>query len=78
MSEEQEFERRTAKVRDAMREKGLETLLVFESGGTIVCHNYVAYLTDFISVGPQTILVLPVDCGGAVHRSRLGYSARQR
>ena len=23
--------------------------------------NYVAYLTDFISVGPETMLVIPLD-----------------
>src|SRR5438552_2165890 len=70
MSEEQEFETRTAKVREGMREKGLETLLVFESGRhNFLRTNYVAYLTDFISVGPQTILVLPVDDAAVLYTS---------
>src|ERR1051325_3127671 len=62
MNAQQEFDRRIAKVRDGMRDYGIETLLVFASGRhNFLRTNYVAYLTDFISVGPQTILLLPVD-----------------
>jgi Xaa-Pro dipeptidase len=62
MNAQQEFDRRVARVREGMREQGLETLLVFESGRhNFLRTNYVAYLTDFISVGPQTILHMPLD-----------------
>jgi Xaa-Pro dipeptidase len=62
MNAQQEFENRTAKVRQAMREKGLQTLLVFDSGRhNFLRMNYVAYLTDFISVGPETMLMLPIE-----------------
>src|SRR6266568_1493648 len=62
MNAQQEFENRIVKVRQAMREKGLQTLLVFDSGRhNFLRMNYVAYLTDFISVGPQTVLVLPLE-----------------
>ena len=62
MNAQQEFENRLAKVRQAMREKGLQTLLVFDSGRhNFLRMNYVAYLTDFISVGPETMLVLPLE-----------------
>jgi Xaa-Pro dipeptidase len=57
-----EFETRLSKVRDAMRAKGLQTLLVFDSGRhNFLRMNYVAYLTDFISVGPETILIVPLE-----------------
>src|SRR5207237_8900257 len=62
MNARQEYESRLSKVRDVMREKGLQTLLVFDSGRhNFLRMNYVAYLTDFISVGPQTVLVLPLE-----------------
>ncbi len=62
MNIQQEFESRLSKVRQAMREKGLQTLLVFDSGRhNFLRMNYVAYLTDFISVGPETMLMLPLD-----------------
>ncbi len=63
MSIQQEFEARISKVRQAMREKELETLLVYDSGRhNFLRMNYVAYLTDFISVGPETVLlVTPQD-----------------
>jgi Xaa-Pro dipeptidase len=62
MDAKQEFERRMSQVRGAMREQGLHTLLVYDSGRhNFLRINYVAYLTDFISVGPQTMLVLPLD-----------------
>jgi Xaa-Pro aminopeptidase len=62
MNGHQEFEHRMTKVRERMREKGLQTLLVYDSGRhNFLRMNYVAYLTDFISVGPQTVLVLPLE-----------------
>jgi Xaa-Pro dipeptidase len=62
MNGQQQFENRRAKVRQAMREKGLQTLLVFDSGRhNFLRMNYVAYLTDFISVGPETMLMLPLE-----------------
>jgi Xaa-Pro aminopeptidase len=62
MDGQQEFERRMSQVREVMREQGLHTLLVYDSGRhNFLRMNYVAYLTDFISVGPQTMLVLPLD-----------------
>jgi Xaa-Pro dipeptidase len=62
MNAQPELESRLSKVREAMREKGLQTLLVFDSGRhNFLRMNYVAYLTDFISVGPETILMLPLE-----------------
>jgi Xaa-Pro dipeptidase len=61
MNSEQEFNHRMSKIRQAMRDQGLETLLVFDSGRhNFLRMNYVAYLTDFISVGPETVVVLPL------------------
>ena len=68
MNARQEFESRLSKVRDVMREKGLQTLLVFDSGRhNFLRMNYVAYLTDFISVGPQTVLVLPLEAAPVLY-----------
>jgi Xaa-Pro aminopeptidase len=62
MNAQQEFENRLARVRQAMREKGLQVLLVFDSGRhNFLRMNYVAYLTDFISVGPETMLLLALE-----------------
>jgi Xaa-Pro dipeptidase len=62
MNGQQEFANRLLKVRQAMREKGLQTLLVFDSGRhNFLRMNYVAYLTDFMSVGPETMLILPLE-----------------
>src|SRR5438093_67210 len=62
MEAQQEFATRLSQVRWAMREQGLQTLLVYESGRhNFLRMNYVAYLTDFISVGPQTMLMLPLE-----------------
>lgn len=62
MDAKQEFDRRMMKVREAMRANGLQTLLVYDSGRhNFLRMNYVAYLTDFISVGPQTMLVVPAE-----------------
>jgi Xaa-Pro dipeptidase len=59
MTIREELENRLTKVLQAMREKGLEVLLVYDSGRhNFLRMNYVAYLTDFISVGPQTVLLL--------------------
>ena len=62
MEGQQEFESRMARVRKDMRDKGLDALLVHDSGRhNFLRMNYVAYLTDFISVGPQTMLVVPLE-----------------
>jgi Xaa-Pro dipeptidase len=62
MDERAEFEKRLTQVRQAMRDKGLQILLVFDSGRhNFLRMNYVAYLTDFISVGPETMLMLPLQ-----------------
>jgi Xaa-Pro dipeptidase len=61
MDERTEFEKRLTQVRQAMRDQELQALLVYDSGRhNFLRMNYVAYLTDFISVGPQTMLVLPL------------------
>jgi Xaa-Pro dipeptidase len=70
MDGQQEFTTRLSQVRRAMREKGLQTLLAFESGRhNFLRMNYVAYLTDFISVGPETVLVLPLEEAPALYLS---------
>src|SRR5262245_27701605 len=62
MDERKEFQRRLQCVRQEMRDKSLETLLVHDSGRhNFLRMNYVAYLTDFISLGPETMLVIPLD-----------------
>jgi len=62
MNNRQECESRLLKVREAMRDRGLKTLLVYDSGRhSFLRMNYVAYLTDFISVGPHTLLALPFE-----------------
>ena len=62
MEGQQEFESRLARVRKDMRDKGLDALLVYDSGRhNFLRMNYVAYLTDFISVGPETMLVVPLE-----------------
>src|ERR1041385_8682141 len=62
MNGEQEYKRRAAKVRQAIREQGIDTLLIFDAGRhNFLRMNYVAYLTDFIGVGPETMLVFPVE-----------------
>src|SRR5919108_5825366 len=62
MNAQLEFESRLSSVRQTMRERGLDALLVFDSGRhNFLRMNYVAYLTDFISVGPETLLLLPLD-----------------
>jgi Xaa-Pro dipeptidase len=62
MDERAEFEKRLTQVRQTMRERGLQTLLVFDSGRhNFLRMNYVAYLTDFISVGPETLLLIPLE-----------------
>ena len=63
-----------------MREKGLQTLLVYDSGRhNFLRMNYVAYLTDFISVGPETLLMLPLeDAADAFSLAGLGYAAGAR
>jgi Xaa-Pro aminopeptidase len=62
MEAQQEFDRRISRVGESMRDKGLQTLLVYEGGRhNFLRMNYVAYLTDFISVGPETMLVIPLE-----------------
>ncbi|MGZ9242400.1 MAG: aminopeptidase P family N-terminal domain-containing protein, partial [Candidatus Binatia bacterium] len=62
MDEQRVFESRLTQVRQAMRDRGLQTLLVHDAGRhNFLRMNYVAYLTDFISVGPDTMLVVPLD-----------------
>ena len=62
MDERAVFENRLTQVRQAMRDQGLQALLVYDSGRhNFLRMNYVAYLTDFISVGPETMLVIPLD-----------------
>src|SRR5258708_3986384 len=62
MEGQQEFDKRISRVRQAMRDKGLQTLLVYDSGRhNFLRMNYVAYLTDFISVGPETMLIVPLE-----------------
>jgi Xaa-Pro aminopeptidase len=62
MNEQEIFHDRLAKVRQAMGAQGLHTLLVYDGGRhNFLRMNYVAYLTDFISVGPDTMLVVPLD-----------------
>jgi Xaa-Pro aminopeptidase len=61
MDERAEFEKRLTQVRQAMRDQGLQALLIYDSGRhNFLRMNYVAYLTDFISVGPETMLVVPL------------------
>ncbi len=58
----EEFAKRLDQVREAMREQRLQTLLVYDSGRhNFLRMNYVAYLTDFISIGPETMLVVPLE-----------------
>ena len=62
MDERAEFEKRLTQVRQAMRDQGLQVLLIYDSGRhNFLRMNYVAYLTDFISVGPETMLVVPLE-----------------
>ncbi len=62
MGGREEFEKRLSMVRQGMRDRGLQTLLVYDSGRhNFLRMNYVAYLTDFISVGPETMLVIPLE-----------------
>jgi Xaa-Pro aminopeptidase len=62
MNGQQEYASRIARMRQGMREKKLQNLVVFDSGRhNFLRMNYVAYLTDFINVGPETIVVLPLE-----------------
>jgi Xaa-Pro dipeptidase len=70
MNRQQEFSGRVAKIRDGMREQGLQALLVFDSGRhNFLRTNYVAYLTDFMNVGPEALLVLPLDAAPVLYLS---------
>ncbi len=62
-----------------MREKGLQTLLVYDSGRhNFLRMNYVAYLTDFISVGPQTMLIVSLEDAAVLYLSPVWDIARAR
>ncbi len=62
MDARKEYERRLLKVRESMRDKGFKTLLVYDWGRqNFLRMNYVAYLSDFISIGPHVVMVLPLD-----------------
>ena len=62
MDGKEEFQSRMTRVREGMRDQGFHTLLVYDSGRhNFLRMNYVAYLTDFISVGPETMLTIPID-----------------
>jgi Xaa-Pro aminopeptidase len=66
----QELDSRMAKIRAAMGEQQLDTLLIYDSGRhNFLRMNYVAYLTDFISVGPETIVVLPLEDAPSLYLS---------
>jgi Xaa-Pro aminopeptidase len=72
MDAQQEFDRRLSRVRQSMRDKGLQTLLVYEGGRhNFLRMNYVAYLTDFISVGPETMLFVPLEDAPVLYLSPL-------
>ena len=72
MEAREEFDRRLSRVRQSMREKGLQTLLVYEGGRhNFLRMNYVAYLTDFISVGPETMLLVPLEDAATLYVSPL-------
>ena len=79
MEAQQEFEGRLVRVRQAMRDKGLQTLLVHDSGRhNFLRMNYVAYLTDFISVGPETHARRAAGrSAGALSLAGVGYSRAQ-
>jgi Xaa-Pro aminopeptidase len=62
MNEQQEYASRIAKMRQGMSEKQLQNLVVFDWGRhNFLRMNYIAYLTDFINVGPETVLLLTAD-----------------
>ncbi len=62
MNGEQEYGSRIEKIRQGMREKKLQNLLVYDWGRhNFLRMNYIAYLTDFINVGPETFLLLPLE-----------------
>jgi len=72
MDAQQEFDRRLSRVRQSMRDIGLQTLLVYEGGRhNFLRMNYVAYVTDFISVGPETMLVVPLEDAPVLYLSPL-------
>ena len=79
MDEQSVFANRLTQVRDAMREQGLQTLLVHDAGRhNFLRMNYVAYLTDFISVGPDTMVVIPLDDAPVLYLAPVWDIARAR
>jgi len=70
MEGQQEFTRRLTQARQAMRDQGLDALLVHDNGRhNFLRMNYVAYLTDFIGVGPEAMVVLPREDDPALYLS---------
>ena len=62
MESQQEYSARLQKVRKSMSERGLAHLLLYAPGQhNFLRMNYVAYLTDFISLGPHAVLDLPLE-----------------
>ena len=62
-----------------MHDQGQQTLLVYDSGRhNFLRMNYVAYLTDFISVGPETMLVVPLEDAPVLYLSPVWDIARAR
>jgi Xaa-Pro aminopeptidase len=62
MNWQQEYANRIAKVRRGMREKNLQNLVVFDSGRhNFLRINYVAYLSDIINIGPEAVLLVPLE-----------------
>lgn len=62
MDGKHEFDRRISQARRTMRDQGLDILLVHDNGRhNFLRMNYVAYLTDFIAVGPEAMVVLPLE-----------------
>jgi len=74
-----EFEKRLTQLRHRMRETDLQALLIHDSGRhNFLRMNYVAYLTDFISVGPETLLVVALDEAPVLYLAPVWDIARAR
>ncbi len=62
MDGQQEYASRITRILRGMRERKLQNLIVFDWGRhNFLRMNYIAYLTDFINVGPETFVVLPLE-----------------
>ncbi len=79
MDDSAEFDKRLTQLRRGMGEQDLQTLLVYESGRhNFLRMNYVAYLTDFISIGPETMLVVSLDEAPLLYLAPMWDMARAR